>query len=494
MATPEDPVTTVGAGALRGRLVAGPAGPVMRFSAVPYAAPPTGPRRFAAPRSVPHWSGTRDATTPGAAPAQTIAADELVPGMAPTAVDEDCLTAEVWTPSTDGRRPVLVWIPGGRYQIGGAGLPTYDGARLAAEHDLVVVGLNYRLGVLGFLHGDGIPANLGLRDLLAALRWLRDEVVAFGGDPDRIVVMGESAGAGAICHLLAVRETAGLVAGAIVQSGAPGATLDPATASTVTAAVLDAAGVSCIDELRTAPVEAILDAQERACAALLGSVGMMPLHPVVDGELLTTAPLDAARTGTLAPVPLVVGTTAREMELFREAVPSLPDAYAVPFLAAKLAPTLGRVPSDETVRRGLEAVGGDLVEAIADIDLHVPAEVLADAHAARGLPAWRYRFDWPAPHIDAAHATDLPFTFGTLDVAGWRAFVGAEPPHDATADELSARMRAAWAGFARDGVPGCAPIGPWPRHDRDTRPVVLLGRDVTTVQDPHGPRFRAWTG
>ena len=478
------------AGTIAGRRV----GEVLRFSAVPYAAPPVGAGRFALPQPVEPWTGVRAAHRPGPAPPQPAAGDELVPGMTPAATSEDCLTAEVWTPSVEGRRPVLVWVPGGRYQIGGASLRTYDGARLAGEGDLVVVGLNYRLGALGFLYAEGVPANLGLRDLLAALHWLRDEVAAFGGDPDRIVVIGESAGAGAITHLLAVAGTADLVAGAIVQSGAPAATLDPETATLVGRAVMDAAGAASVADLRTVPVDALVAAQDQACTALLGRVGMMPLHPVVDGDLLRATPLEAAAAGTLAPVALVVGTTAQEMELFRTAVPQLDNAVAVPFLAAKLAPVLGARPPDETVRRGLAAVGGDLVEAIADTDLHSPAALLADSHARRGLPVWRYRFAWPSPGIGAAHATDLPFTFGTLDVEGWRSFVGADDPERrATADQLSRRMRSAWTSFCHDLEPACDPVGPWPRHDPPHRPVVCLDRTVEVVEDPDGDRIGAWT-
>lgn len=490
MTTPRDE-TTVTAGRLRGQLGESNGRAALHFGAVPYAAAPVGEGRFASPRPVEPWVGVRDATGVSAAPPQVVAADGRVPDMAPAAISEDCLTAEVWTPAVEGRRPVLVWIPGGAYRSGGAGLATYDGARLAAEHDLVVVGLNYRLGVLGFLHADGVPANVGLRDLLAALRWLRDEVSAFGGDPERIVIMGESAGAGAICHLLAIPETADLIAGAIVQSGAPGATLDPATAARVGETVLAAAGVRTVDELRAVPVNALLAAQEAAVAQLLTTVGMMPLHPVVDGDLLPMAPLDAARAGSIAPVPLVIGTTADEMELFRDDVPPLPEDIAVAFLSRKLAPVLGHTPTADEIRRGLAAVDGDLVEAVADADLHLPAIAIADAHAASGWPTWRYRFDWKAPQIGAAHALDLPFTFGTLDVADWRDFAGA---HDPRSDRLSAAMRLAWAAFAHDLVPACAPIGAWPRYDPVRRATVHLTDPVHVTDDPDGDRRRAWTG
>jgi para-nitrobenzyl esterase len=481
--------TTTTAGQLRGRTVESPAGPVAAFRGVRYARA----ERFGLPEPVDAWIGVHDATEPGPAAPQLISDEQLVPDMAVAEIGEDCLTAEIWTPGVEGRRPVLVWIPGGRFQIGGAGLATYDGARLAAEGNLVVVGLNYRLGVLGFLVADDVPRNLGLRDLLTALRWLRTEVTSFGGDPDRIILMGESAGAGAIAHLLAIAETESLIAGAILQSGAPGSTLTPDAAAAVTDAVLRAAGVETEHGLRTLPLDDLLAAQAVADAEMLATVGMMPLHPVVDDDLLTGSPLDAARAGTLAAVPLVIGTTMHEMELFRDAIPELPAEFSVPFLASKLAPVLGTAPSDAAARRGLDAVGGDLAEAIADTDLHLPTALIADAHAARGLPVWRYRFAWEAPKIRAAHATDLPFTFGTLDVDSWRDFLGAGGADAAAADQLSAAIRSAWATFCHSLRPECEPVGTWPVHDPTRRAQVILGRTVEVIDDLDGERFRAWT-
>jgi para-nitrobenzyl esterase len=482
--------TTTTTGRLRGRLVESPAGPVAAFRGVRYARA----ERFGPPMPSPPSDDVVDASTPGPAAPQLVSDEQLVPDMAVAAISEDCLAAEIWTPDVDGRRPVLVWVPGGRYQIGGAGLATYDGSRLAAEGDLVVVGVNYRLGALGFLAADDVPSNLGLRDLLAALRWLRAEAAAFGGDPDRIILMGESAGAGAIAHLLAIPETESLIAGAILQSGAPASTLTRDVAAIVTDSLLRAAGVVDVEGLRTLPIDELLTAQAAADAEMLATVGMMPLHPVVDDDLLTDSPVAAARAGALAAVPLVIGTTMHEMELFRDAIPELPVEYSVPFLASKLTPVLGAAPTDETVGRGLDAVDADLTEAIADTDLHLPAALIADAHAARGLPVWRYRFGWQAPTIKAAHATDLPFTFGTLDVDSWREFLGAGGDEATEADSLSARMRSAWASFCHSLHPECPPVGPWPLHDPIRRSQVVLGRAVEIVDDLDGERFRAWTG
>ena len=483
----EATVTTT-AGVVEGRRTHIDGTTVLAFGGVPYAAPPTGRRRFAAPQPPPPWAGVRDATRPGAGPPQ-LAGDELVPDMTPARTDEDCLTAEVFTPALDGSRPVLVWIPGGAFQIGAAGLATYDGSRLAAEHDLVVVGLNYRLGVLGFLALDGVPTNLGLRDLVAALGWIRTEIAAFGGDPERVTMIGESAGAGAIAHLLAAPAAHGLFRGAILQSGAPAATLDRARAATVVEAFGRHLGTLDLEELRATPVDALLDAQAKTADALVDRLGKMPFHPLVDDDFLPLTPLDAARSGRLAAVPLVVGTTADEMALFRDQVPDLPDDVAQLVLGAKLTMLLGG-DHPELAVAGHQACGRDFLRAIADVDLHLPALLLADAQTRAGHPVYRYRFAWDGTGHGAAHAHDLPFDFGTLDVADWRRVVGAD--RGGAADELSRRMRQAWAAFAIESVPSCDPVGPWPAHHRDDWAATVLGAEVVTVADLDRYHLQAW--
>jgi para-nitrobenzyl esterase len=405
---------------------------------------------------------------------------DLVPGMIPSEQSEACLTADICTPSLDDERPVLVWVPGGSYRIGSASLPLYDGAHLAA-HDVVVVGLNYRLGALGWLAAPGVPSNLGLRDLRAAVEWLRTNVAAFGGDPDRIVLMGASAGSGCIAHLLATGDVP--VAGAILLSGAPAGTLDAATASWVGEQFLDAAGAASAADLGSATLDLLLAAQEQTVEASLAKVGMMPFHPWVDNDLLT-AP---AHRAELPAIPLVVGTTAHEMELFRDQVPVLADDIALMYLAGKAA-NLG-ITDESRVRAAFDACGGDLVEAVADLELHVPNELLARAHRARGNGVYRSRFTWEAPVRRACHALDLPFIFGTLDVSTWREFAGADGPRAADADALSARMQEAWTSFAATGVPSDAALGPWPEGA-----LVTLGTTAVTGDDDVARRVALWLG
>ena len=448
--------------------VVGVAGAVARFGGVPYARA----ERFGLPEPS-TWSEPLDARHPGAAPPQTISGLDLVPDMVPERQTEQCLTAEISTPGLDGSLPVLVWVPGGSYRIGGAGLATYDGTALAREQ-VVVVNLNYRLGALGWLAAPGVPSNLGLRDLRAAVDWIHAVAPSFGGDPERIVLMGESAGSGMLAHALASGNLP--VAGAILQSGAPAGTLDAEAVTWVAEQFLDAAGAADLDGLRNLPVDVLLAAQEATVAAALPKVGMMPFHPWIDGDLLS----GPAHTSPFPAIPLVVGTTEHEMELFREQVPQLPEEHALGFLGMK-ALTLG-ITDPDAVRAAFLAGGGDLVESVADLELHVPNEVLARAHEARGNPVFRYRFTWEAPVKRACHALDLPFTFGTLDVSTWRDFAGAQGANAAAADSLSGRMRAAWAAFAATGAP-------W-----STNELVQLGRDDTTGPDAVSERVDLWIG
>jgi para-nitrobenzyl esterase len=478
---PSDALVTVdtAVGPIEGRVHDGPGrtGGVLRFGGVPYARA----ARWGLPEAV-VWSEPFDASRPGPAPPQTVGGLDLVPGMIPDVQSEDCLTAEITTPALDGARPVLVWVPGGSYRVGGASLPLYDGAHLAA-HDVVVVGLNYRLGALGWLATPGVPSNLPLRDLRAAVDWIRTNVAVFGGDPDRIVLMGESAGSGAIAHLLAAYPDLP-VAGAILQSGAPASTLDADSAEWVADNFLAAAGASAIDDLLDAPVDALLGAQEQTVADALLKVGMMPFHPWIDGDLLT----GRAHESALPSIPLVVGTTAHEMELFRDQVPVLPPDIAVPFLAGKAA-NLG-ITDEARVRAAFGVAGEDMVEAVADLELHVPNELLARGHEARGNRVYRYRFEWEAPGKRACHALDLPFSFGTFDVSTWCDFSGAVGERRAAADALSTQMREAWTSFAASGTPSDAVIGEWPAPGR-----VCLGSDEPQrFHDTVAHRTGVWLG
>jgi para-nitrobenzyl esterase len=435
--------------------------------------------RFASPARVTSWTGTRDATAFGPAAPQPVGGllDGLVPGSFRGSTDEHaCLTLNVWTPADESRAlPVLVWFPGGAFTIGATSQPVYDGARFCAEQDVVLVTCNYRLGALGFLdtRDAGGVANCGLRDAVAALEWVRDNIEAFGGDPERVTVFGESAGGGMVLHLSASPRARGLFRGAIVQSGATFNTLDENGAARVRDALL--AELSLPDtSLADVPVAALLAAQSASAMALLSSVGMMPYHPMVDGEVLTAAPAAALAAGSAADIPMVIGTTTDEMRLFV-------DVSGPPPERAKLCRRVARYTGvDEAAASAIVATyeaelsGADTNDIWAtlftDVEMQQPAAAMRDAQRAHG-PVFSYLFGWSAtnPLLGACHGIDIPFTFGNF-TDGWAEFVGA----DNAARALSSTIRNAWAAFARDGDPGWPPVPTTMRFDRD----------ATVVDDP----------
>ena len=482
--------------------------PVAVFRGVPYAEAPTGERRFAPPVPVAPWPGVRAATRWGLAAPQPTGGPfgGLVPGMEPGAIGEDCLSVTVWAPTGDGggARPVLVWIHGGAYQIGSSSLATYDGARLSADEGVVVVSVNYRLGALGFLdlrrHGGeaiGAVTNAGLLDQILALRWVRDHIAAFGGDPSRVTVFGESAGAGSILHLLGSGRLEGVVQRAIVQSPGVHMTLDADQGEAVAAALLARVGVAAaeIGKLTSVPWEELVEAQSAALMDVYGLVGSMPFHPVIDGGIVPRSPV---ADGPARGFDLILGGTSEEMRLFRD--PRAKDASRdalVEMLEEHLrghpVRALG-VPADRagTLVDAYLADQGSASEAstaiLTDSTMRLPAMQAADGHTGGAGRTFSYLFTWQAPGLGAFHAVDLPFTFGTLDREGWGPFVGA----DADAERLSAAMRQAWAAFAATGDPSCGRLGTWPGYDLPARHSMELGRRCGPIEDPHGDIRRRW--
>lgn len=398
--------------------------------------------RFGAPASI-AFDPDRPASNFGpAAPQDTESPlGGIVPGMGVGVTDEDaCLTLNVWSPAAPGPHPVLVWFHGGSFVIGSSAQPVYDGAWLSDEQDVVVVTVNYRLGALGFLDARSLGglANCGVRDALAALQWVQDNIASFGGDRDRVVAFGESGGGGLILHALASPAVDGLLAGAIVQSGATFATLDDERAAIVLETLVKEAGTA---DLRAVPIDDLIAAQRRAMSALLGPIGMMPFHPMVDGDMITAVPRD----GLASPIPLIVGTTADEMALFIDNTDIEPAQ-----LRKRIARYLERDDADMIAEHyartlGTESTGAIWRAIVGDNEMQVPCRAICDVHD----PVWTYCFTWEGPDVGACHGIDIPFPFGNF-VDGWDTFVGLDDDGRA----LSRSMRDAWARFARTGDPG----------------------------------------
>lgn len=514
------PQTKVSGGELQGMRRATPHGEVEAFLGVPFGAPPVGARRFQAPQPAAPWSGVLVADRNGPAPMQAKDGpfSGAVPGLGVTEVSEDCLNVNVWTPAADGaRRPVLVWVYGGAFVIGGNSVSTYDGARLAAEQDVVVVALNYRVGAFGFLDlrefgGDEIGAttNNGLRDVMLGLAWVRDNVAAFGGDPERITAFGESAGAGSLLHVLNAPRPVGLLQRAILQSPGVDFTQNAAIGASVAKRVLDRAGVANASELAALPADAILTAQSAVAMEMMLEVGSMVFHPVIDGDLVPVTPSVGFAAGRAADVDLVIGTTADEMRLFPDVRADALDSDGMSrWLEQGLRTRMAAEPGAgvaaallahyEQRHRGTSRAAGSDVWAAVQTDglMRLPIERIAAAQCAH-RPTFAYQLTYQPHHatrdVGAFHAIDLPFVFDTFDAASdgatWGDFLGI----DAAGRALGATMRSAWAAFAATGRPAVEGASPWPAYDTDRRPTMLFDTTSAAVDDPMSAERGWWEG
>ncbi|MBV9091911.1 MAG: carboxylesterase/lipase family protein [Mycobacteriaceae bacterium] len=474
-------------GALRGTTEAG----VGVWRGIPYAEQPVGDRRFLAPGPAPAWRGVRDATRHGPLPPQ---GRSFVGGGRddPKLRDEACLTLTVWSPSAAGSLPVMVWIPGGAFVFGAGQFQLYNGSRLAANGDVVVVNVTYRIGVFGGLElsalGDGFDDNLALRDQLAALHWVRDNIAAFGGDPGRVTVFGESAGATSVLALLASPAAAGLFGRAIAQSPALPLVAGRELRARRAHEFLRQLGVT-VAELKALPQRRLRYAagqlQLRAAAAATPRLAYGLTHGV---DLLPRHPIDAARTGELARLPLIIGTNSHEATMFAwSRPPMLPttpatiDAYFDRVAPGARADVLAAYPGYPR-RRAAIAVGSDVM-------FGGPTWAFADAYSGHA-PTRCYRFD----HVGLSlRALGLGATHGSEIVHvhhSYGSYLGRmiHPLGRRVRPSVGRRMQRAWLAFVHDGtVPG------WPRYDvprRATR-VIRSTRDVV-VDDPDRARRLAW--
>lgn len=482
---------------------------VWTFAGVPYAQAPLAALRWRPPERPSPWRGVRNAETQGPiAPQIPAAAGMGIPGD-PSQQSEDCLHLTVRTPALDRRRrPVMVWIHGGGFTSGTSGSVLYDGSDVVRRHDVVLVAVNYRLGALGFLaHPSlrarpGAPfANWGLLDQIAALRWVRDHVGAFGGDPSNVTVFGESAGAMSICALLAMPEARGLFHRAIVQSGPP-YVFTAARAVEVAEDVGRGLSIRTMDRgaLEAVPAAALVEvvAEMQRRPPRPGELPL-PLLPTVDGVSLPRHPLSAVAAGDGARVPMIVGTNRDELAFFALMEPKPPQwdethllarlrrsapAARAEDIAAAYRRARARRGEPVTARRLWTAAGSDLV-------FRWPSLRLANAHALRQPSTFVYLFTWETPFLGgtlgACHALEIPFVFGTVRHPLIGAFSGAGP----AAEALSQTMQAAWVSLARHGDPSADGV-PWPAWEPSRRLTMVWGPRSGVEEAPLNEELGAW--
>ena len=449
---------------------------VLTFKGIPYAAPPVGPLRWSAPQPALPWSGVRDATRFGADCMQT-------PYVISTGqkTSEDCLTVSIWTGAhhRSARRPVMVFIYGGGFIGGSAAYPLYDGAKLAAQ-GVVVVGFNYRVGIFGFLAHPQLSAqsfqktsgNYGLLDQIAALKWVKANIAAFGGDPERITVFGESAGAVSIALLMTSPLAKGLFAQAILQS----------------AVVLPLPGLAAAEQSGAA-VGANIDSMRQLSAEQLlahngdffprSSHNVMAIEfpsPIVDGYVLLDQPRNVFQSGAVNAVPIIVGVNADEGRMFAdEGSPSSAAAYqswVQEKFGALLAPEILRVNPVTTAAAAASARSAIMGDA-----MFVESTRLISRGNAQNQPrtfAYLFTRHVGGGPLPATHSEELPFVFASLDKPSFIKHLAPTP-----ADlQLSSAMMRAWTRFATSGDPNGPGLPQWPRYDRVTDPYLEFGTPI----------------
>lgn len=482
-------------------------GRAVTWKGLRYAAPPVAGLRFRAPEPPQPWTEVADAVAFGSVcPQPPVPNFPLDLGAAP---GEDCLTLNIWAPpgtEPGDSKPVMVWLHGGAYVLGSSSQPLYDGRRLSASGDVVVVTVNYRIGVFGFLDlsdlggGRRFDSNVGLRDVLAALHWVRDNIAGFGGDPGRVTLFGESAGAGIVTAMLAVPQARGLFAAAIAQSSPATSVYDRNRAQRVTHQVLEHLGIDASEPGRLAEVSvpALISATQKVFDEVpVRNPGTLAFVPIVDGDLLPDYPVTMARDGRTHPIPLIIGTNKNEAALFRlmrsPLMPITPRAITSMFneIAAEQ-PDL-QLPTEEQLGSAYRGKARGLGIA-SDVAFRMPSVWLAEGHN-QVAPVYLYRFDYATPImklllVGAAHATELPYVWGTL---------GA--PRDVTlklggtksAKAVSKRIRTRWVNFAATAKPtGPAGEPDWSPYQDADRACLIIDRSDRIVHDVDAGIRAAW--
>ena len=474
----EGPVIRTAKGRLRGLEL----DDVHVFRGVPCGMPPyQGKYRLALPEYVPAWNGVLDAAEFGDIPLQPGAKGKVIGGG-------DCLRLNIWTPAPGRSKcPVMVYIPGGGSTRCNNNDVSLDGTAFAQD-GVVLVTVNYRVNVDGFLKINGVPSNLALRDMIFALRWVQDNIAAFGGDPDNVTVFGQSAGATHITSLISSPVTKGLFRRAILQSPSALAQYDADLASRVAAKLLHFYGVENSREAVAAiPVEKLFsfaafiaerDKDPEWCRMLGGNTGLF--KPYCDGEILLKRPVDAIAEGAARGLEIMVGSTRDEWRLYvvqDGTIDAINEQSVKRFTdSAGFAPEI----AEKYRQAGRGRTPGEIFSALrSDLIFRMPANKVLESQAKAGGKVWAYSFDWKSDacngRLGAAHSLDVPFVFKTIhkDSPRLKALLGSNPP-----DSLAEIMHSAWVKFASEGNPG------WTPFNLERRMTMSFNSESREVPDP----------
>lgn len=458
------------------------------WKGIPYAQSPIGPLRFRAPKPPEEWSDIKDCTEFGPIAYQPSLEIMNFLGTNPTNMSEDCLYLNIWSPSIDHKkRPVLVWIHGGAFITGSGSSLIYDGSAFAKNGDVVVVTFNYRLGILGFLHlaelgGEeySVSGNCGILDQIAALQWVKDNIGAFGGDPDQVTIFGESAGAMSVGTLLATPKAKGLFAKAILQSGAANHVIDLNQATKNAEFLLNILNMNKneIKKLEELPAEQLIEASNK--------LPMMSLIPVIDGVVLPKHPKELLKEGSASNIPILIGTNKDEYRLFTffDPIWKKNDPIEIEKIFQRTFRNRWSAIAEQftTDERELNQILYDQLMTM--ITFTSPAYQLAELQVKNNAPVWMYRFDWEsrafAGQLKSCHALEIPFVWNTINKPGIENFTGISPDRN----ELASKMHHAWIAFARSGNPNTTDLPDWSSYDLDNRTTMIFDTMCKVTCDP----------
>lgn len=479
------------------------------FKGIPYAAPPVGELRWHPPHPVKPWKEVWDGKKfREIAPQNAGLIDNFLPDFAvKEPQDENCLYLNIWSPGLEGvKRPVMVWIHGGAFTIGSGSTPVYNGATLASKGNLLVITINYRLGPLGFMNlnevtGGKIPAtgNEGLLDQIAALEWIKENIEAFGGDPNNITLFGESAGAMSIGCLMAMPKAQGLFHKVILQSGVPNTAVSLDEAIKISQQFIEIIGLkgSEADQLMKIPVDQLLSAQQKLLFKTLqqDSKKITVTAPVVDGKVIPDWPMQAIAKGSCQDVPAIIGCNLEEWKLFSLLEPNL-SKLDEPGLLRRWK----HLGAEESIRklietyrkakasRGENTSPREILSAIeTDFMFRIPGIRMIESLRQFNPSIYNYLFTWRSPalggELGACHVLEIGFVFGTYN----NNFFGSGPE----ADVLARNMQEAWISFARTGNPSNDKGGVWPPYG-DRRKTMIFGRECFVTEAPYDEERQAW--
>lgn len=471
------------------------------FKGIPYAEPPIEELRFSPPVEKKRWDGVLEATKYGFCAYQGYTQLEDITGkLQPES--EDCLNLNIWTPNIDNKkRPVMFWIHGGAFLMGGGNDPMYDGSVLAQRGEVVVVTINYRLGALGYLYIPDVTVNCGHLDQLLALKWVQDNIELFGGDPNNVTIFGESAGGYSVVALAAMPAAKGLFHRIIAQS-APA--INPKVTKKPSKNLIRMLGVEKgdIDALRKIPPAEIIDAQNKLLAE--NSANLLAFRPLVDGEIIPIHPLKSFQNGECKDIEFMIGTNFDEAKLFTALNPEISkmnningENIIIGFLSQlgmEISKAKAMIDTYKEARKSkFPTDAKEILNAlITDYMFRISTIRLLEAQSEHQSNTYNYLFTWPSPafngNLGSCHAIELPFVFNTLNNPSFKVFVGDNPD----LNTMSHKVMDAWIAFAHSGNPNHESIPQWPSYDSEKRSTMLIDREFKVVEKFLDEERAAW--